>query len=245
MECKLCGKDKKGVQAHIIPKAFARRLTDDARAPILVAEGHHPKRSHTGIYDNEILCESCEKSLHKWDDCAIKLLIDNRADLKEIRDNGELLVLLSESYNYERLKLFAISLIWRAHVTSHPFFCSVDLGSWEDRARQRILARDPGPPEEFATLFGIFVSSKGYDRAVRTIHRPVKVRAWGGPINIYRVYLGEFFVDIKVDQRQVPDDIQPILLGQSLQLAVIVKDFESSGEFEALKDALRRGIVKT
>ena len=49
-------------------------------------------------------------------------------------------------FDYARLKLFFISVLWRAHLSQDQFFDAVDLGPWQSTARQMIWEGDPGLP---------------------------------------------------------------------------------------------------
>jgi len=50
------------------------------------------------------------------------------------------------------MKLFEMSILWRACVSSHPVFSRVQLGPHEARLRAMLLAEDPGEPEHYGCL---------------------------------------------------------------------------------------------
>jgi len=96
MTCALCKKELKLIKAHAIPEAFFRELRDGWRAPLLVTntEGHYPKKSPIGVYDDGILCEYCEPSFAEWDDYRASILLRKKNEFAEIKDmSGEVIAL--------------------------------------------------------------------------------------------------------------------------------------------------------
>ena len=62
LPCLNCGKPKT-IEAHLIPKAFVMEVkVDRGEQHLIVHKGNpHPKVSHTGVYDKDILCGDCEE----------------------------------------------------------------------------------------------------------------------------------------------------------------------------------------
>jgi hypothetical protein len=54
--------------------------------------------------------------------------------------------------DYATFKLFLMSLLWRAGVSTLETFEEVDLGPHESRLRQMLLAAEPGAPHDYACL---------------------------------------------------------------------------------------------
>ena len=53
---------------------------------------------------------------------------------------------------YNKFRLFQLSLLWRAGVSSRAEFNSVELGEHVDRLRDMIIDRDPGEPGEYGCV---------------------------------------------------------------------------------------------
>ncbi|MFC1552236.1 hypothetical protein ACFL6P_06680, partial [Candidatus Latescibacterota bacterium] len=74
----MCGKDKKLVESHIIPRSFIKETQyNDQNIKIYPADNNeYPQKSPIGFYDKELVCEDCEKIFGPWDHYAKELLID-------------------------------------------------------------------------------------------------------------------------------------------------------------------------
>ena len=78
--CLFCGRDRKLIAAHIIPRGFYPSPTEEG-TPRLVTntEGTWPKKSPTGVYDEEILCAECDGYLGTFDQHALEKLLNTTA----------------------------------------------------------------------------------------------------------------------------------------------------------------------
>jgi hypothetical protein len=115
--CKLCGNDRPLVRSHIIPDSFSRDLKGDADGPPLMISGdpgRYPKRRPGGLYDENLVCDPCERLFGPWDDYGAEFLLRRlaRDGQPVIARNGETLAYQYTDVDYERLKLFAVSLLW-------------------------------------------------------------------------------------------------------------------------------------
>jgi hypothetical protein len=135
MICKLCDQEKKLIKAHIIPEGFFRPLQSESRAAEIHTNtiGVHPKRSPIGIYDKNILCEDCDGKLGVWDEYAQKLLLQNFNEDNALYDNKEKIAYKIKDYDYIIIKLFFISLLWRASITTQEYFDRIVVGPFEEK----------------------------------------------------------------------------------------------------------------
>jgi hypothetical protein len=156
-------------RAHIIPDAFMQRATD---APFLECAGEsRPRRRFTGWYDPTIIGFEGERLLAEYDDAAAKCFIENgftyrtRRNPQDIYRLGDRFVPgeLYEIGNVDtgRIRLFALSLLWRAAVTSLEAFELVEASpSHLADIRRRLVARDAGPHTEYPVYFGVFCDAE-------------------------------------------------------------------------------------
>ena len=115
MECKFCNQDKTLVRSHIIPKSFYELESFGNIVPkITGSSGFMPKRSPNGIWDSELFCSECEKKFDKYDDYAFKLLYENANLRKQKMHRGSVFGEYYDSYDYVKLKLFFMSVLFRA-----------------------------------------------------------------------------------------------------------------------------------
>jgi hypothetical protein len=141
MKCKLTGIDGRPVKAHIIPKSFYVKDPGERKPNKIITntKGVYPKKSPIGIYDETIVTEEGERIFTSWDDYAAELLLAKKSDFKKRFNKGECIAFEIENYDYEKLKLFFLSVLWRASVSSHEFFKKVKLGGHENIIRDALL----------------------------------------------------------------------------------------------------------
>lgn len=237
MLCHLCGQDTPLVKSHIIPRSFYKPLHDsDGSVPLIVssASDTYPQRTPTGVYER-IVCETCEQLLSKWDDYAYSFLTQGFDPSKYIVDRGEKIAYVFEQFDYVKLKLFFLSVLWRASVASHKLFTRVDLGLHEPVLRAMIQRGCAGEPGKYS------VNLFKFDQPINEvpIFDPISEK-WSG-INCYRFYIGGYTALIKVDQRKVIPEFQDMILSPGKPLCVIIRaTFKASKEFALMKKAVRR-----
>lgn len=230
MKCKMCDEEKKLIQAHIIPRSFHEPLKQSGQIPIIITskEGVYPKRSQTGIYDTEILCEDCEKLFSPWDDYGNKFLFQELEDSNYIVSNGERIAYNYGLCDYEKLKLFFISMLWRASVSKQDMFSSVRLGPYEDILKELILSKNPGGVEDFSVALSKFDAPPNETG----ILNPDRTR-YDGVIH-YRLYLGGYMAIIKVSNQPIPICFRGMYLEPGQNVYFIVREFKQSKEYAAM-----------
>ena len=149
----MCGETKPLVKAHIISKKFFESLKQDKPYGVLV-DSNKPIKSagkfrQAGVYDNEILCECCEKKFSEFDRYGWEILGPITLDRPPAGRDLDVYKIDCETDNLRR---FILSVLWRASVSKNPFYSAVKLGPYETPIRERIINSDTLLPEEFPTL---------------------------------------------------------------------------------------------
>ena len=118
MNCKGCNKKVKLVKAHIIPESFFRYLREDENTLKLVPtdKDHYVKKAPIGIYDKEILCGECEAVFQDVDEYAAKLMLNDQ-NMSKLHDKGDVVGYNLKDIDYQKLKLFVMSILWRASIS--------------------------------------------------------------------------------------------------------------------------------
>lgn len=233
-DCRLCGIYAALVRSHIIPKAFFD-LTDHERTTLVSnTPGEYPKRAPIGVYDR-ILCASCERRFDACDNYAVTALKQRLGTYERVEAGGSLVALVAKAIDYHLLKLFAVSVLWRAAVSEQNFYKRVQIGPFEEVARRMILAAEPGEPDNFASWWSFFDMDW-----TPGIMDPFKER-WSG-ITAYRFYFGQVIGYIKVDRRPVPESFRDITLRPGKDLPLVARDFEKSKDLRAMGALLRTAV---
>lgn len=234
MTCKFCQHDNSLIKAHIIPEGFFRRLRSGNQAPTMLTNqpGQFPKKSPVGVYDSTILCRNCEDQFGDWDNYAQQLLQDEPLNGKKIFSGLRIIGYEVPTFDYTRLKLFFISLLWRASVSSHSFYGSISLGPYERKAKSMIENQDPGSPEEF----GVFLAK--FNHKLGTIILDPHHERWSG-VNYFRFYLAGYVAYVKVDQRRTPSPYFRFIASEKRPLYIIARNLEASKELPLMQKILK------
>jgi hypothetical protein len=224
--CKLCKRDKKLVKAHVIPKSFFEIDPIDPLRLVSNTDGTFPKRAPSGIYDTTLVCDNCERLFSPFDDYAQQILLADREAARAILHENELIAYIYDSYDYVKLKLFFMSLLWRASQSSHKFFRRIDLGPHEPLLKKALIDADPGDPDFYAVILARFPKPLG-------VLDPHNERLDG--VNFCRICLAGFVAYIKVDNRPTPESFQDFTLKPERPLLLIARDPAQSRDVRLLR----------
>ena len=147
MKCNLCQAEKKLLKSHIIPEFFYKYTYSSAHKISVISTGKIAKEFlnlQKGLKE-KLLCESCEQLLSPWEKY-VREAIFGGTPLK-MMSNKRLIKI--EGIDYKKFKLFGLSLIWRASVSTNDFFANIDLGSHEEILRKKLLEDEPGDENEY------------------------------------------------------------------------------------------------
>lgn len=239
MPCKGCGSNTKLIKAHIIPESFFTGLRDGEKAPKVISNtpGVYPKKAPIGIYDKNILCRNCEDRFQLLDDYGYRVLIvqeQNHQSLVDVR-SGRTIGYKINQIDHSTLKLFFISILWRASISEHIFYSKINLGELEVLAKESIWKMDAGNSHYFSFVLGKFdgdASSTG-----RTILDP-HAEKWFG-VNYYRFYLYGFILYIKADEQETPAEWSKFISGGNDLIVVSRGNIEGSKEYPILQKTVR------
>lgn len=225
------------IKAHAIPQVFFDiQPQQGANTPRLMTnkEGEYPRRAPIGVYDTGILCQECEDSFSDVDGYAAQLLLQQETSFRPLKADGKIEGYEVWDYNYDRLKLFFMSVLWRASASSHLFYAQVDVGPYEPILREMLIKKDAGEPDNFSVVLW-----KYDDHPSSTvIFDPFRARYEG--INCFRFRLHRYVSWVKVDKRPFPSGIREVQLSKRPPMLVMHSPFAESQDHRLAK-ALVRG----
>ena len=121
--------------------------------PIHTNGGRRFARKQHGVWERRVgliqylLCQDCEQKIARFEDYAKRFLYGNSEPIRLA------LPLLTDplfSADYKRMKLFQLSIPWRAAEAKGEFFVATTLSpEHRERLRQMLLNEDPGAEYEF------------------------------------------------------------------------------------------------
>lgn len=244
--CRLCLTNKPNMKAHIMAEGLMKLIHGQQKYDgnfIMVGDNlKSPKRRPTGSYDRNILCDTCDNKLGVLDKVAIDFC--KRTDLKP-HSSGVAFIL--SNVDQEKLKLFAMSYIWRASITSLDEFKTVSLGKvHEDRIAEMLRKNDCGSDDDYSVIVARF--SLPSDKKIWGKHvlNPTNNRLDG--VNIVDAYLPNLYkLIIKVDKRPFEKGLKEFVLGKNDDVLIMnLGDYSQTQEFNifyrgVMKDYKKRG----
>jgi hypothetical protein len=140
-KCKLCLNENHLKNSHIIPEYFYKPLYDKKNRYFVFSnkEGAKTKFEQKGIREY-LLCNNCEIQFSKYERY-ISLIGENKNIKARIISHN---CYDLEGVDYKTMKLFQLSVLWRASVSSLDFFSEINLNEDEEVLRQMLLVEEPG-----------------------------------------------------------------------------------------------------
>ena len=234
--CKYCNCRSTFIKAHIIPEAFFRRLRDRDRPPLLVSgrEGQIPRRSPIGVYDKCILCSGCEKQFLSMDSYGTDVILSQfQKYFSPILIDGKIVALKSDTLDTNLMLRFLLSVLWRASVSTQPFYERVLLGPYEDAVLRLLTEPGSSIPSAFDAVLSRWDEVETDHLPSRGILNPYRER-WDG-VNTYRLYFGEVVAYVKVDKRPFNRPFSMLSLQHGVPFHVISRSLATSNDLLAMR----------
>jgi hypothetical protein len=239
-ECKFCKRwGVRLVNAHVIPRSFFKIVRGKGKFSVGMHVGRTKIKTpyhQAGVADSGILCEECEPRFSTWDDYGFEAFSSASRECDAIIGNeGAPIAVPIDDLDYELATLFFLSVLWRAAVSSIELFSGVKLGRYEEQIRRTLWSNSAPEPGEFAITLGTSLASK----YPNVILRPERCRR--GPVNYYRLFLPNLFVEIKTDRRTAPFPIPLGMLQRRKTNYVFCYPYGQS-PYRSMFDGLKRRI---
>lgn len=261
--CKLTGKYGKFVAAHILPRALTRlsRTGEKIRETAL---GATPRWKPPTWYDNELVIREGEDILEAIDTPAIEALRNHTLIWSSFNSDEpfapEALTPLSDSISLreacidkaDELRLFFLSIVWRAAASSRREFVDVKLTDAEiEDLRQRVLAQEPGNAWEYPVILDQLITwGPAHNRTpiVEDLYLPGDGGSNSISVASVRIYLDGLVARVMLAKE--PDLAQKIgnlCLGANDKTVIFARKFGSSrtndNMREIILDNIKRGHV--
>lgn len=228
MRCKLCLEEQELKQSHIIPEFMyeCSGLYDDKHRFVIA------RRTEEGMQEFEIrqkglkerlLCGECEDRISKWERYA-RWVIYSPGKSEQVKSvQGR--VVLYENVDYEKFKLFQMSLVWRMSASNLKQFGEVRLGRYHgERARRMLLKGDPGAEDDYPCIMTAIIfdpNDLGKNEELRGFWlSPHRDRTRGGHI-YYAMFVGGFYYVFTISKHSIPMDIRKLFLNRTNQLPIL------------------------
>lgn len=233
MRCRLCLSNSDIVRSHIIPE-FLYRPGYDEKGRLYEIEASSGRRAFRQKgFREQLLCRSCEALLGKHEKYFADLWYERKALPHRVATNSVTL-----HVDYEPFKLFLLSVLWRASISTLEPFQVVRLGPFEEEIRLMLLQGRAGPDTRFQIFACVYLLPPTATPCHGTIVPPSKVRLPDGNKGYSIVFGGVkwFFVV----SRCVIQSIRSGALSSSGSITLPVRDLtEDTTFFSIFTDHLR------
>lgn len=196
--CKLCGVEAALRQSHVIPEWLYKPLYDEIhRYHVINSVPLADRKFEQKGLRERLLCQTCETKFSVYEGYARGVFVGGH-EITVVR-HGDGIEL--RDLDYVKLKLFQLSLLWRAGVARQDFFSKVNLNRDEEPLRKMLLAGDPGKSSEYGCVMIPLVVEANV--LMDLIIQPVPVKS--GKFDVYRfIFGGHTWIYILGDGRSFP-----------------------------------------
>ncbi len=222
-QCRLCLQERSLCRSHIIPDFMYRYFDDEKGEPrqylfVPGDPGQRIRRAQTGIWEH-MLCQLCEEQLNRYETYAKRLLDTEDLPIDVLSATDDYGVIAG--VDYSMLKIFQISLLWRAGVATHGFFEHVALGDHEETLRQMISGENPGPAHQYRCFMSAIIDGKSRE-LLDLIHTPETLDI-DGLLHV-RFVVGGFLWLFVLSDEPSKEDVPQMYLQENGQLFFLKSD---------------------
>lgn len=249
--CKLTQAFGPYVDSHIIPQALTR-LSRTGEPYVEVEIGSRTKKRCNSWYDGTLVTRAGEDILAAIDSKAISELRAHRLvwsgwageqrlrsdDIIYLDDKPSLRAIKLEQA--DALRIFFLSLLWRAAASSRPEFGAITLqDSVAEDLRDRVLKQEPGAPADYPIqLFQIITRGIEHNRTPLIERKPIPAidGSFHSDVAYARFYLDGLVAHIHIlSGQEVNSDYLNTCLGFQDQSLVFLYEWDGSRASENLK----------
>lgn len=168
MICKLCLKKTELLKkSHIIPDFMYQMIYDEKHFLYRGSAKNLDKMQTvpTGEYDSNILCKKCDNEIiGSYESYASGVffggLPQNNCPTFKSGMINDIHATIFENLEYDKFKLFLLSMLWRASISKRKFFKNVNLGKDEEIIRNLLLSGKAGDDNRYPILISSFIGLK-------------------------------------------------------------------------------------
>jgi hypothetical protein len=208
------------IDAHIIPRGFARDVMGDNKHLLLFSETSLRPSQH-GVWDEDLLCATCDNELGKLDAYALNVCRRFHPDEHRGANNW----FLMDNVDGDRFATFILSVLWRASISTRPEFRGVSLGPYEAATAEVIFGATPLTSlPSYQLIANRYVGTDTIDLAHYTT--PMRVKYDG--FKAWCFSLHGFEIVAKLDKRPFPPEMRWLTVNGGTTLTGLCIEFQSS-----------------
>ncbi len=235
-KCKLCFEERDLENSHIISEFWYKPLYDEKHRFHVLSTAPEDKNvfEQKGIRE-KLLCHDCEQYFSRLEDYVRKVFYGGvgvwiKNDRNKILING---------IDYTKFKLFQLSLLWRASVSSHKLFSEVSLGPHEEKLRRMLVSKNPGEYYDYGCiLIGLLMDGSKLMHEMVMQPEPIRIKDF----RWFRFVLGGCIWLFIVSSHSKIFELRDFFLQKEGNLIIHLQSAENVGFIAGLiKDLKNRG----
>jgi len=155
--CKLCLNESQLINSHIIPKFCFKKIKGNDNFYYLLSESKRIKLQKE--FREYLLCKQCEDKFSKLETYFSNNIYFYPKKLKLDKNTG---VVMTRGFDYPKIKLFLLSILWRGSVSTLPMYkYSKIIAKHEEKIRLLLLNNEPGEENLYGCrIFGLIHEGK-------------------------------------------------------------------------------------
>lgn len=184
-----------------------------------------PKKSkmiQKGLYE-KLLCQVCETKLNDWESYTSQIMNHRIGNPVYDSERG---ILHFQNVDYRRLKLFQLSVLWRASICENATFRNVDLGPHEEKIRIMLFQENPGRDYQYGCAM-IGLNSRAGIPMDHVILGPLMKRVKGHVAYAFVFARCLWRYIVSSHSRELRNE--GVFLKESGELPVLIRDAEDLG----------------
>lgn len=146
MRCRLCNRTATLVNSHVLPEFLFKPCYDQKHRARQVALPEFQRAFLQKGHRERLLCLDCEVLFSRYERYFSEVWYGPRRKRPLV---APALGFRVSGLDYARFKLFHLSILWRAGVSSRDEYKRVSLGPHTERIAAHFLREDPGPAWEY------------------------------------------------------------------------------------------------
>ncbi len=218
MICKLCLANAPLCRSHILPELVFLPLYDDKHRFIEASVSEQKIRQGQKGWWEKLLCADCESRINRYERHVRRMFVDPLPPPVFEKRTFEF-----SKVDYKLLKLFILSVLWRASVSTLDECRLVSLGSHEEILRKLIMDDAHVEPDIYPSM--VFLVFDGQRWLTDVIPEPTYHE--DGANKCYRIMMRGFLFFIYVGDHKVSPAFSPLVLGRHPAVRAFAGDWQN------------------
>lgn len=184
------------------------------------------KLMQTGDIDRNILCSSCDNEvIGSYERYASKILLDENTYTETVSLDG--MKCFEKPVDYKQLKLFLLSILWRANLTSLQSYKYIDIGQHEECIRNMLFNGAADKSDIFPVSIIKIIPPKSYQAKI--IIEPITISLGEHDCCIF--YVNGFFYNFTLSKHTTKVLFDSFAIKEDNRLIIPVLENQAALDF--------------